>query len=141
MPKISTLFSYNITTLQLFHKKISYKTFLMYNKFATKKQKGVTLYDKLIIQQCSYGTDTVFTGTFHPGTDLFPCESGLLSVHERHCPMAFRLVPDSLRTQPVFLCIDDTIVPKSETKFEYVSVLFDLPPARTGRKDRPAVHR
>lgn len=39
--------------------------------------------------------------------------------------MAFRLVPDSLRTQPVFLCIDDTIVPKSGTKFEDVSVLFD----------------
>ncbi|MEI3227387.1 MAG: transposase [Lachnospiraceae bacterium] len=39
--------------------------------------------------------------------------------------MAFRLVPDFLRTQPVFLCIDDTIVPKSETKFEDVSVLFD----------------
>ena len=39
--------------------------------------------------------------------------------------MAFRLVPDSLRTQPVFLCIDDTIVPKSGTKFEDVSILFD----------------
>ena len=39
--------------------------------------------------------------------------------------MAFRLVPDSLRTQPVFLCINDTIVPKSGTKFEDVSVLFD----------------
>ena len=39
--------------------------------------------------------------------------------------MAFRLVPDSLRTQPVFLCVDDTIVPKSGTKFEDVSLLFD----------------
>ena len=39
--------------------------------------------------------------------------------------MAFRLVLDSLRTQPVFLCIDDTIVPKSGTKFEDVSILFD----------------
>ena len=39
--------------------------------------------------------------------------------------MAFRLVPDSLRTQLVFLCIDDTIVPKSGTKFEDVSILFD----------------
>ena len=54
--------------------------------------------------------------------------------------MAFRLVPDSLRTQPVFLCIDDTIESKSGTKFEDVSVLFDLPLARTGRKDKPVVH-
>ena len=45
---ISNLFTplYNF-----FHKKISYRDFLMYNKFATKNQKGVTLYDKLIIQQ------------------------------------------------------------------------------------------
>ena len=39
--------------------------------------------------------------------------------------MDFRLVPDFLRTQPVFLCVDDTIAPKSGTKFEDVSVLFD----------------
>ena len=39
--------------------------------------------------------------------------------------MARKLVPDSLKTQPVFLCIDDTMVAKSGKKFENVSTLFD----------------
>ena len=36
-----------------------------------------------------------------------------------------KLIPDSLQTQPVFLCVDDTIVSKFGTKFEDVSKLFD----------------
>ena len=36
-----------------------------------------------------------------------------------------KLIPDSLQTQPVFLCVDDTIVSKFGTKFENVSKLFD----------------
>ena len=39
--------------------------------------------------------------------------------------IALRLVPDSLKTQPVFLCIDDTMVPTSGTKFADISKLFD----------------
>ena len=39
--------------------------------------------------------------------------------------LALRLVPDFLETQPVFLCIDDTMVSKFGTKFEDVSKLFD----------------
>ena len=39
--------------------------------------------------------------------------------------LALRLVPDSLQSQPVFLCIDDTMVSKFGTKFEDVSKLFD----------------
>ncbi len=39
--------------------------------------------------------------------------------------LAMRLVPELLRPQPVFLCIDDTLVPKSGRKFEDVSSLFD----------------
>ena len=39
--------------------------------------------------------------------------------------IALKLIPDSLKTQPVFLCIDDTMVPKSGTKFANVSKLFD----------------
>ena len=39
--------------------------------------------------------------------------------------MALKLIPENLRTQPVFLCIDDTIVPKYGKKFEDVSKLFD----------------
>ncbi len=36
-----------------------------------------------------------------------------------------KLVPELLKTQPVFLCIDDTMVPKFGRKFENVSKLFD----------------
>ncbi len=36
-----------------------------------------------------------------------------------------RLIPGSLESQPVFLCIDDTMVSKFGTKFENVSKLFD----------------
>lgn len=39
--------------------------------------------------------------------------------------LALRLVPDSLQSQPVFLCIDDTMASKFGTKFEDVSKLFD----------------
>ena len=36
-----------------------------------------------------------------------------------------KLIPDSLQTQPVFLCVDDTMVSKFGKKFENVSKLFD----------------
>ena len=39
--------------------------------------------------------------------------------------MALKLIPDKLSSQPVFLCIDDTMVPKFGKKFEDVSKLFD----------------
>ena len=39
--------------------------------------------------------------------------------------MALKLIPESLRPQPVFLCIDDTMVSKFGKKFEDVSKLFD----------------
>lgn len=38
---------------------------------------------------------------------------------------ALRLILDSLQYQPVFLCINDTMVTKFGTKFENVSILFD----------------
>ena len=38
---------------------------------------------------------------------------------------ALKIIPDSLKTQPVFLCVDDTMVSKFGTKFEDVSKLFD----------------
>lgn len=38
---------------------------------------------------------------------------------------ALKIIPDSLKTQPVFLCVDDTMVSKFGTKFENVSKLFD----------------
>ena len=39
--------------------------------------------------------------------------------------MALKMIPKDLVSQPVFLCIDDTMVPKSGKKFEDVSKLFD----------------
>lgn len=39
--------------------------------------------------------------------------------------LALNLVPDFLKSQPVFLCIDDTMVSKFGRKFEDVSKLFD----------------
>lgn len=39
--------------------------------------------------------------------------------------IALNLIPGNLGSQPVFLCIDDTMVPKSGKKFEDVSKLFD----------------
>ena len=38
---------------------------------------------------------------------------------------AMKLIPDSLKASPVFLCVDDTMVPKFGTRFENVSKLFD----------------
>lgn len=39
--------------------------------------------------------------------------------------LALRLIPGSLESQPIFLCIDDTMVSKFGTQFENVSKLFD----------------
>ena len=39
--------------------------------------------------------------------------------------VALRMIPDSLATQPIFLCVDDTMVVKAGTRFENVSKLFD----------------
>lgn len=39
--------------------------------------------------------------------------------------MALKLIPGSLESQPVFLCIDDTMVSKFGTRFENVSKMFD----------------
>ena len=39
--------------------------------------------------------------------------------------IALGLVPYDLQAQPVFLCIDDTMVPKAGKRFEDVSMLFD----------------
>lgn len=39
--------------------------------------------------------------------------------------IALHLIPEYLKSQPVFICIDDTMAAKSGTKFENVSKLFD----------------
>lgn len=48
--------------------------------------------------------------------------SGFMNVT---ASMALKLIPESLRSQPVFLCIDDTMAAKFGEKFEDVSKLFD----------------
>ena len=39
--------------------------------------------------------------------------------------IALSIIPNTLRSQPLFLCMDDTMVTKYGTKFEDVSKLFD----------------
>lgn len=39
--------------------------------------------------------------------------------------IALHLIPESLKSQPIFICIDDTMVSKFGLKFENVSKLFD----------------
>ena len=39
--------------------------------------------------------------------------------------VALRMIPDSLATQPIFLCVDDTMIAKAGIRFENVSKLFD----------------
>lgn len=39
--------------------------------------------------------------------------------------IALKIIPDPIAYHPVFLCIDDTIVPKSGKKFEHISKLYD----------------
>ena len=39
--------------------------------------------------------------------------------------LSLKLIPEKLQSQPVFLCVDDTMVPKFGKKFEDVSKLFD----------------
>ena len=39
--------------------------------------------------------------------------------------IALNIIPKDLNSQPVFLCIDDTIIPKFGKKFDNVSKLFD----------------
>lgn len=39
--------------------------------------------------------------------------------------MALNLIPDTLKSQSVFLCVDDTMISKFGEKFENVSKLFD----------------
>ena len=39
--------------------------------------------------------------------------------------IALKIIPDSLKMQPVFLCVDDTMLSTFDTKFENVSKLFD----------------
>lgn len=48
--------------------------------------------------------------------------SGFMNVT---ASLALRLIPGFLNPEPVFLCLDDTMVPKSGKKFEDVSKLFD----------------
>ena len=48
--------------------------------------------------------------------------SGFMNVT---ASMALKLIPKHLQSQPVFLCIDDTMVPKFGKNFEDVSKLFD----------------
>lgn len=44
---------------------------------------------------------------------------------KRTASKALKVIPQSLKSEPVFLCVDDTMVAKFGKKFEKVSTLFD----------------
>lgn len=48
--------------------------------------------------------------------------SGFMNVT---ASLALSLIPEALKSQPVFLCIDDTVIAKFGQKFEDVSKIFD----------------
>ena len=54
-----------------------------------------------------------------------PMQRRLFQVYKRHYGQALKLIPKKLSQQPVFLCINDTMVSKFGKKFENVSKLFD----------------
>ena len=39
--------------------------------------------------------------------------------------IALKMIPNAIAYHSVFLCIDDTIVPKSGKKFDHISKLYD----------------
>ena len=47
------------------------------------------------------------------------------SVHNITAATVLKLIPENLEAQPVFLCIDDTMIPKFGAKLEDASKLFD----------------
>ena len=49
--------------------------------------------------------------------------SGFMNVTAK---IALHLIPESLKSQPIFICIDDTMVSKISLKFENVSKLLTM---------------
>lgn len=58
----------------------------------------------------------------------YACSYAKVDYSEFMCTtvkMALKIIPKHISYHPVFLCIDDTMVPKTGTKFENVSRLYD----------------
>ena len=112
--------------------------------------KGMTLYDKLIIQREKFtlfllvlsilvmeSADSIrslyhhfLSGITEKSLNVFyyTCSyakadySGFMNVTAK---IALNLIPYALKSQPVFLCVGDTMICKFGEKFENVSKLFD----------------
>ncbi len=102
------------------------------------------LYSLLFAQCC---TSVIYPGYGVSGFHPFPVQTFFIWDHKKSlnvfyyacsyvkvdysrfmnvtADMALNLILEKLSQQPVFLCIDDTIVPKFGKKFEDVSKLFD----------------
>ena len=101
---------------------------------------------------CSYGRNIIFTGTFNTligvssfnkiPVPAFPCRYNRKSLNAFYhacsyakadysrfmnvtAKIALHLIPEQLKSQLGFLCIDDTMISKFGTKFENVSKLFE----------------
>ena len=56
---------------------------------------------------------------------MFLCISWLFQIYEYHCKDRIKDHSRLIKMQPVFLCVDDTMLSTFDTKFENVSKLFD----------------
>ena len=101
------------------------------------RENEVILYVKFIIQQkySNWQTFELFFFLFYQYTTekslnafYYACSYAKVDYSGFMCTtvrMALKIIPKHISYHPVFLCIDDTMVPKIGTKFENVSKLYD----------------
>ena len=78
---------------------------------------------RFLYQHFSSGITTKSLNTFYHACSYAKVDySHFMNITAK---VALRMIPDSLATQPIFLCVDDTMVAKVGTRFENVSKLFD----------------
>ena len=78
---------------------------------------------RFLYQHFSSGITTKSLNTFYHACSYAKVDySHFMNITAK---VALRMIPDSLATQPIFLCVDDTMVAKAGTRFENVSKLFD----------------
>ena len=102
----------------------------MYNEFDQNITKEVTPYDKLIAHSIRFLYQHFLSGITEKSLNVFYYACSYAKVDYSRfmnttARIALKLIPHSLRTQPIFLYVDDTMVSKFGTKFENVSKLFD----------------
>ena len=78
---------------------------------------------RFLYQHFLSGITTISLNTFYHACSYAKVDySHFMNITAK---VALRMIPDSLATQPIFLCVDDTMVAKAGARFENVSKLFD----------------